>query len=330
MFRFIITRVLWTIPVLIGVIAIVFTITFFMPGDPVATVLGPVFTQEQYDDMAARMGLDRPFIVQLGSYIWNIFTRFDLGTSFTSGLPITMQLQTRIPITVRLSLLGMLLMVAIGMPLGIISALKQYSALDIGLTSMSLILAAIPSFVLALLSALLFGVTLRWLPITGLESWRHWILPVFSAAGTGIAVYTRMTRATMLEIIRQDYIRTARAKGQTEGKIVWKHAIKNCMIPLSTIIGVQVAGIFSGSVIVETIFAIPGMGTFLLGGIQNRDFPTVNGVVVVVAVLICIINLLVDILYAFIDPRIRSRYVSSKKKAKAIEKVMAVREEEGE
>lgn len=328
MLRFIITRILWTIPVLVGVVAIVFTITYFMPGDPVATILGPIFTDEQYDEMARRLGLDRPFIVQLGSYIWNVFTRFDLGVSFQSGLPISMQLATRIPITLRLSLLGILLMVAVGLPLGIISALKQYSALDISLTTVSLILAAIPSFVLALVSALLFGVVLRWLPITGLESWRHWILPVFSAAGTGIAVYTRMTRATMLEIIRQDYIRTARAKGQTESAIVIKHALKNCMIPLSTVIGVQVAGVFSGSVIVETIFAIPGMGTFLLSGIQGRDFPTVNGVVVVVAVLICGINLIVDIAYAFIDPRIRSRYMSPKRKAKTLRMIGQVQKED--
>jgi len=318
---------LWTIPVLIGVVVIVFTITFFMPGDPVATVLGPVFTQEQYDQMAAQLGLDRPFIVQLGSYLWGVFTRFDLGTSFHSNIPISMSLATRIPITLRLSLLGLFLMVALGLPLGVISALRQYSILDAGLTTFSLILAAIPSFVLALVFAMLFGITLRWLPITGLETWQHWILPVVSASGTGIAVYTRMTRATMLEVIRQDYIRTARAKGQKESVIVMRHALKNCMIPLSTVIGVQVAGVFSGSVIVETIFAIPGMGTFLLGGIQARDFPTINGVVVVVAILICAINLIVDIGYAFIDPRIRSHYISPKKKTKIANKASAVPKE---
>jgi peptide/nickel transport system permease protein len=313
---------------MIGVITVVFTITYFTPGDPVATILGVEYTQEAYDMKAAELGLDQPFIVQLGTYIWNLFTKQDLGKSFQTSFPISESLASRIPITMRLSLMGILLMVAVGLPLGIMSALKQYSALDVSLTSLSLIMAAIPNFVLALICLMIFGIQLRWFPITGLESWKSWILPLFSAAGGGIAVYTRMTRTTMLEVIRQDYIRTARAKGQVESVIVVRHALRNCMIPLATVIGAQVAHIFSGSVIIETIFAIPGMGTFMLGGIHGRDYPIVNGVVVVVSLLVCIVNLLVDIAYAFIDPRIRSQFVSSKKKIAITNKLAAQKERE--
>jgi peptide/nickel transport system permease protein len=299
---------------MIGVITVVFTITYFTPGDPVANILGVEYTQADYDAKAAELGLDKPFLVQLGTYIWKLFTRFDLGKSYLTNFKVGESLSARIPITVSLSLLGIVLMIIVGLPLGILSALKQYSGIDITLTSLSLIMAAIPNFVLALLCLLLFGVTLRWLPITGLASWKSWILPVFSHSGGGIALYTRMTRTTMLEVIRQDYIRTARAKGQKEGVIVRKHALKNCMIPLATITGTQIAHIFAGSVIVETIFAIPGMGTYLLSGIHGRDYPIVIGCVVVVSLLVCIVNLLVDIAYGFIDPRIRGQFFSSRKK----------------
>lgn len=325
MAKYIVKRALWMIPVMLGVIIIVFTITYFSPGDPVIISLGANnYTPEAYAAKAAQLGLDKGYWEQLGTYIWNLVTKLEMSKSYLTNIPVSIELSTRIPVTMRLSLMGILVMMAIGLPCGMISALKQYSAIDMGLTSFSLIMAAMPAFVLALLSTLLFGVMLRWLPITGLTSWKHWILPVFCSAGGGIAVYTRMTRTTMLEVIRQDYIRTARAKGLKEGVVVRRHALKNCLIPLTTVIGAFIATIFSGSIIVETIFNIPGMGLYLVAGITGRDYPIINGTVFVISLLVCTVNLCVDIAYAFIDPRIKAQFVSPKKKAKAVDELIQV------
>ena len=319
MIKYIIKRIIWMIPVLLGVIIVVFTITYFTPGDPIISILSTPITQEAYDAKAAELGLDKGYFMQLVTYIWNIISRFDLGKSFHNRIPITYEVAHRLPYTLKLNVLGLLLMVAIGLPLGMISALKQYSVLDTTTTAIALFGAAIPSFILALLCLLLFGVTLRWLPVSGLKTWKSYILPVGCPAFGGIAVFLRMTRTTMLEVIRQDYIRTARAKGQKEGVVVRKHALRNCLIPLATVFGGFLATLFSGSIIGETIFGIPGMGTYLYSGIVQRDYPVINGVVFIISFVICVINLLVDIAYGLIDPRIRSQYISARKKEKVIE-----------
>ena len=330
MLKYILKRALWMVPVMLGVILIVFTVTYFSPGDPVLISLGANnYTPENYAAKAAQMGLDKGYWEQLFTYIFNLVARLDMGRSYLTSVPVSTELANRIPVTVRLSLLGILLMMAIGLPSGMISALKQYSAIDMGLTSFSLIMAAMPSFVLALLSALLFGVILRWLPITGVATWKHWILPVFCSAGGGVAVYTRMTRTTMLEVIRQDYIRTARDKGLKESVVVRKHALKNCLIPLTTVIGAFIATIFSGSIIVETIFNIPGMGLYLVAGITGRDYPIINGTVFIISLLVCTVNLLVDIAYSFIDPRIKAQFITPKKKEKMLREIAGPSEEVG-
>ena len=328
MAKYIIKRVLWMIPVMLLVVTIVFTITYLTPGDPVMMILGSTnFTAEKYDAKAAELGLDKGYFAQLGTYIWNLVTKFDLGKSYLTNFPVTNELAMRIPITFRLSLFSITLMILVGMPLGMISAIKQYSVLDTTLTVASLILSAMPGFVMALLSALLFGVTLRWFPITGLDDWKSWILPVTCAATGGIAVYMRMTRTTMLEVIRQDYIRTARAKGLNEGVIIRKHALKNCLIPLTTVVGAFIATVFSGSIIIETIFSISGMGIYLMGGILGRDYPIINGTVFIISLLVCTVNLLVDVLYSFIDPRIKAQFTSPKKKAKLLGEILQTQEE---
>ncbi|MCL1849592.1 MAG: ABC transporter permease [Clostridiales bacterium] len=327
MIRYIIKRILWMIPVLLGVIIVVFSITYFTPGDPVVSILSTPYTQEAYDAKAAELGLDKGYFEQLATYIWNIITKFDLGKSFHNRIPIMHEVSNRLPFTLRLNLLGLLLMVAVGLPLGMISALKQYSVLDTTLTAVTLIGAAIPSFILALLCLLLFGVTLRWLPVSGLKTWQSYILPVGCPAFGGITIYLRMTRTTMLEVIRQDYIRTARAKGQKEGVVIRKHALRNCLIPLTTVFGGSLAMMFSGSIIGETIFGIPGMGTYLYSGIVQRDYPVINGVVFMISFLICAINLLVDVLYGFIDPRIRSQYTSRRSREKAVDTLQQAEQE---
>jgi peptide/nickel transport system permease protein len=316
------------VPVMLGVIMIVFTITYFSPGDPVLLILGSNnYTPEAYAAKSAQLGLDKGYWEQLGTYIWNLVTKLDMSKSYLTSIPVAQELSTRIPITMRLSLLGITLMMAIGLPCGMLSALKQYSAVDMSLTSFSLIMAAMPSFVLALLCILIFGLTLKWLPITGLATWKHWILPVFCSAGGGIAVYTRMTRTTMLEVIRQDYIRTARAKGLKENIVVRRHALKNCLIPLTTVVGAFIATVFSGSIIVETLFNIPGMGLYLVSGITGRDYPVINGTVFVISLLVCTVNLCVDIAYSFIDPRIKAQFVSPRKKERIVSELAQIQKE---
>jgi peptide/nickel transport system permease protein len=318
--RYIIKRLLWTIPVMLGVLIIVFTITYLTPGDPVKTILGTGYTPAKYAVKAHELGLDKGYFGQIGSYIWNLVTHLSLGKSFTTSIPVTQELAKRIPVTFKIAFLSIIIIVITGLPLGILSATKQYSVLDTSLTSFALVMCAIPAFVLALLALVLFGVKLRWLPISGLHTWQSWILPVATNALGGTAVIMRMTRTTMLEVIRQDYIRTARAKGLKESAIIRGHAMKNCMIPVTTVIGSYLAALLSGAIIVETIFSIPGLGMYLMGGITARDYPVINGTVVLLAFIVCAMNLIVDVIYAFIDPRIRSQYVSPKKKAKAVQK----------
>jgi peptide/nickel transport system permease protein len=287
---------------MIGVIVIVYTITYYLPGAPPIPAV-----------KAAALGLNKPYPVQLGAYIWKLISKLDLGKSYLTNIPVTMELAIRIPITFKLSMLCIFLMLAVGLPCGMISALRQYSALDVSLTSLSLITSAIPGFILALISAVFFGVTLKWLPVTGLDSWKSWIQPVFCSAMSGVAIYIRMTRTAMLEVIRQDYIRSAKAKGMRDITVVRKHALRNCMIPLATVTGISVAAVLSGSIIVETIFSIPGMGLYLMDGILSRDYPVINGSVVVISLLVCFVNLFVDVIYAFIDPRVRTQFISPTK-----------------
>jgi peptide/nickel transport system permease protein len=316
-------RLLWVIPVMLGVLVIVFTITYFTPGDPVSAKLGAEYTQEQYDALAKEMGLDKGYFGQLASYVWNLVTKLDLGKSYMTNLSISGEVSKRLPVSFSISMTAFLIGLVIGIPLGILSAVKQYSVIDISLTAVALFLAAVPGFVLALLCILLFGVKLKWLPISGLTSFKHYILPVGTSVMGGIAAMMRMTRTTMLEVIRQDYIRTARAKGLKEGVILRRHALKNCMIPLVTVIGGAMAMTIMGSVIVETLFGIPGMGLYMSNAINSRDYSVVNSIVLIIALVICVLNLLVDIAYAFIDPRIRSFYVSSRKKQNSEEKALA-------
>ena len=308
MVKYIIKRILWSVPVMLCVVIIVFSINFIIPGNPALPMRRVV-----------ELGLNKPYIVQLGNYIWRIITRLDLGKSYLSNMNITAELALKLPVTCLLSLYSIGLMLVIGLPAGILSAIKQYSALDASFTALALILASIPGFVMALLSALFFGVMLRWLPVTGLETGSSWILPVFCTAMVGVAEFMRMTRTTMLEVIRQDYIRTAKSKGMKNLDIIRKHALKNCLIPLTTVAGRFVATMFSGSLIVEIIFNLPGMGSYVLSALNSRDYAVINGSVVVISLYICIINIVVDILYVFIDPRIKDSFVSAKRTQAAMQ-----------
>lgn len=316
MLRYIIKRLIWMIPVILGVVVIVFTISYFTPGDPAAAMLGANAEKEAYEALRTKLGLDKPFLVQLGTYIWNIVAHLDLGKSYITGTPIAEELVYRLPTTIKLGVLSIFVTVALGTPLGILSATKQYSIADYSVTTIALIVNAIPSFVLALFSLMFFSVKLRLLPISGIATWDAWILPIATNSLGYVALSARMTRTSMLEVIRQDYIRTARAKGLKENLVIRKHALPNALIPIVTVVGTQLSFVLAGAIIVETIFSIPGMGMYILSGISGRDYPVINGTVLVLSICVCVMNLLVDIAYAFIDPRIKAQYASPRKAKK--------------
>ncbi len=314
MWKYIVRRVLLMIPILIGVVVVIFTINYFSGNSPAVALLGSYATEENVAALNAELGLDRPYLVQIGEYLWNIITKFDFGDSYIYKIPVWSLIAQRFPVTAAIGLLGVVLSVVIGVPLGIIAAVKQYSAFDYLSTLLAIVLAALPNFWVALMLILLFSVNLGWLPISGLDSWKSWILPVLSVGIGPIAMITRMTRSSMLEVIRQDYIRTARAKGLPERKVIIHHVLKNGMIPVATVIGMMVGISMTGTIIVETIFNISGMGLLMYSAISTGDTITVQGCAIVCAFIVTTMNLLTDIAYAFIDPRIKAQYVNSGRK----------------
>ena len=315
MIKYIAKRVLMMIPVLVGVLFVVFTINHFSPGDPVATLLGSNYTDEQYAAKEAELGLDKPFFTQFVNYVGGIVTEFDLGISYQTKRAVSTEILERFPTTLLLGMLGVVLTVIVGVPFGIISATKQYSALDYVVTIVSLIFASIPSFWMAMMFQLTVSHKLGLLPATYTAgSVISMILPVLTLGLSPVATVTRMTRSSMLDVIRQDYIRTARAKGLSERDVIWKHALKNALIPVITVIGMQLGSIIAGSVVVEAIFSIPGLGSLLMNAINNRNYPVIQGSVLFMSVFISLMNLLVDVIYGFVDPRIKAQYGGGKKK----------------
>lgn len=307
MSKYILRRVLLLIPVIIGVTFIVYTIMYLTPGDPAQIILGENAPEESVQKLREEMGLNDPFIVQYMRFLKNAI-RGDFGRSYTTKRLVFDEVLSRFPATLKLTISGMIVAVAIGIPIGIISATKQYSAVD----SISMVLAllgvSMPNFWLGLMLILLFSVRLKWLPSGGDIGFNSLILPAITL-GTGVAaIITRMTRSSMLEVIRQDYIRTARAKGVVEKKVINKHALGNALIPVITVIGLQFGYLLGGAVLTETVFSWPGVGRLMVDAIKQKDTPTVLASVIFMSVVFSVANLLVDILYAFIDPRIRSQY----------------------
>lgn len=317
MVRYIVKRLLWMIPVLLGVVFIVFTINHFTPGDPVQALLGSNYTQEQYDAKEAELGLDQPFFVQFFRYVKGIVTRFDLGTSYQSKRAVRDELLSRFPTTLKLGLIGVLITAVLGIPIGVVSATHQYSPLDYAVTVLSLFFASMPNFWMALMMMILFSLKLKWFPASGLADWKGWVLPALALGLSPIASVTRQTRSSMLEVIRQDYIRTARAKGLSDRAVLYRHALTNSLIPVVTVIGMQISLIVAGSVIIENIFTIPGIGSLLMSAINSRDYPVVQGTVLLLSLCISVMNLVVDLVYGFIDPRIMAMYSGGKKKKRS-------------
>lgn len=310
MYKYVIKRLLITIPVLIGVIFIVFTIINFTPGDPASMILGETAPQEDIDRLNHELGYDQPFFVRFFDYAKGVAFEFDFGTSYRTNQPVLDEILNKFPYTVQMALLSIILSSIIGISIGILSAVKQYSLTDVISTVVAMFFSAIPGFWLALMLILIFSVRLGWLPPFGLSSFKHYILPSLTLALTGSAGIVRLTRSTMLETIRSDYIRTARAKGAGERRVIWKHAMKNAMMPVVTSLGMTFGFQLGGTIITESVFAIPGLGTHVINAIRAKDIPVVLGSTLFLSALFCIVMLLVDLLYAFLDPRIKAKYTS--------------------
>lgn len=307
MHKYIFRRILLLIPVILGVSFVVFTIMFFTPGDPAQLILGERAPAEEIAALREQMGLNRPFFVQFFNFIKNAFMG-DLGRSFTTKRPVFEELMARFPQTMQLAAAAVLVAVVLGIPIGILSATKQYSAFDMTAMVFALIGVSMPNFWQGLMMILLFSILLRWLPSSGYGTFRHLIMPALTIGTSSMALITRMTRSSMLEVIRQDYIRTARAKGLSERVVINRHALKNALIPVITVIGLQFGYLLGGAVLTETIFSWPGVGRLIVEAIRQKDFPVVQGGVLLLAITFSIVNLVVDILYAYIDPRIKAQY----------------------
>jgi peptide/nickel transport system permease protein len=311
--RYILRRILLFVPVLVGVVVIIFTLMYVTPGDPALSILGENATPEQIQAIRTELGLDDPYIVQLGRYFVNLL-KGDMGISYKSGRPVFQEIIARYPYTLKLAFLSTALGVLIGVVAGIVAAVRQYSVLDKVLTMFSLFGVSAPSFWIAMVLVVIFSVKLRLLPATGSYGFKYWILPVFTLGLQASASIMRMTRSSMLEVIRQDYIRTSRAKGQTEFVTVMQDALLNALVPIITTIGIQICNFLAGAVLIETVFAIPGLGKFIVDSVNFKDYPIVQGGVLWIALNCVVINLLIDILYCFVDPRIKALHSSGPKK----------------
>lgn len=307
MHKFILKRLMLLIPVLLGVSLLVFAIMSFTPGDPAQLILGENAPAEAVAELRKDMGLNDPFILRYARFVGNALTG-DLGQSYTSGRDVFDEIFSRFPNTLVLATLGVIIAVLIGIPVGIISATRQYSMIDSGSMIFALLGVSMPNFWLGLMMILVFAVNLGWVPSGGYSDWSSLILPAITLGTGSAAIITRMTRSSMLEVIRQDYIRTARAKGVSEQVVINQHALKNALIPVITVIGLQFGALLGGAVLTETVFSWPGVGRMMVDAIRQKDAPTVLGTVVFLATTFSLVNLLVDLLYGFVDPRIKSQY----------------------
>jgi len=302
--RYILRRLLYAIPVMLVVSLIVFGILHIAPGDPATMLAGEDARPEDVAAIKANYGLDQPLYVQYGVWLGNAL-RGDFGRSIVTRRPVMDEIATRLPSTVQLAVSALFLAVILGMIVGVISATRQYSALDHGVMVLALLGVSMPVFWLGLMLIMIFAVELRWLPTGGTGTIQQLVLPAVTLGAASTAIIARMTRSSMLEVVRQDYIRTARAKGLMERVVLVRHALKNALIPVATVVGIEFGYLLGGAVITETVFSRPGLGRMLVTSINSRDFPVVQGTLMLLAGSFVLVNLLVDILYGFLDPRIR-------------------------
>jgi peptide/nickel transport system permease protein len=308
MWRYILKRLLMMIFVVLGVAIVIFSIMYFVPGNPARIILGSSASQADVDALYHTMGLDQPYIKQLGDYLVNTFLKFDLGTSYQSKRLVSAELMERFPRTLIIAACSIVITAVIGIPLGIVAAMHQGKWQDYVAILISMIGLSLPGFWLALMLVNLFAVKLGWLPAYGIGSWKNYVIPVISNSVIGIAMIGRQCRVDVLEVVRSDYVTTARAKGVAEKKVISKHIMPNALIPLITSLGSTFASSLGGTVVIESIFVIPGIGLYMTNGILSLDYPAIRSGVVVIAIAFSFIMLLVDLIYAYVDPRIKAQY----------------------
>jgi peptide/nickel transport system permease protein len=304
MHNYLIKRLLSTIPVLIGISLLLFFMLRMLPGDPAQVLAGQMATPQEIENIRHQLGLDRPVYEQYAIYMSRL-VRFDLGRSARTQNPVIDEIWARLPNTLLLAVVAIILACLFGIPAGIISAVRPYSWIDYLVTISALFGMSMPVFWLGLMLVVLFAVILQWLPAGGTGSWQHVILPSITLAAFVVAFIARMTRSTMMETLSQDFTTTARSKGLTETVVIVKHALKNALIPIITVVGLQFGFLLGGAVLTETVFAWPGLGRLLYDSISARDYPMIQGTILIFGLLYIFINLMVDLIYAFVDPRIR-------------------------
>ena len=304
MLKFTMKRLVYLVLVLVGVSFLVFLLLYMTPGDPVRMMLGESATPEAQAELRLELGLDDPFLVQYGRYIKNIVVHQDLGTSYSTRRPVLDEIMTVFPNTVKLATAAIIIAVILGTFLGIVSAVKQNSLLDNAVMVLALIGTSDPIFWIGILMIILFSVNLGWLPPSGFGSFKQLIMPALALGMQSTAVVARMTRSSMLEVIRQDFVKTARAKGQKESVVIMKHVFRNALIPVITVVGLQFGTLLGGAMLTEVVFSIPGVGRLMIEAIKQRDFPIVQGSVLFVAACFSLVNLAVDLLYAVVDPKV--------------------------
>jgi peptide/nickel transport system permease protein len=305
-------RTLATIPVMAVVALFVFSLLYIAPGDPATIIAGDQATPADVERIRQNLGLDRPFLVRFGEWVWQI-VRLDLGTSIFTNLPVLALIQQRVEPTLSLMVVTLILAVSIAVPLGVLAAWRAGTWVDTAVMAFSVVGFSVPVFVVGYLLAYLFALELQWLPVQGYTPFARgfwpWlenlILPSLALSCVYIALIARITRATMLEVLSQDYVRTARAKGVGQGGILFLHALKNAAVPIVTVIGIGIALLIGGAVVTESVFAIPGLGRLTVDAILRRDYPVIQGVVLVFSFVYVLVNLAVDLVYTIVDPRIR-------------------------
>ena len=314
--KYIAKRILWLIPVIMGVTFLIFTIMFFIPGDPVVIMLGSSATPAEIEQAREMLGLNGSYLHRFWNYASGVFLRFDLETSFQYGTSVTADMLTRFPRTFTLAVASMLISICVGVPLGVIAATHQNTVSDRASMIVAMFGVSMPSFWLAILLVLLFSMKLGLLPSYGIGGLKFYILPAIANSFGGIAGFARQTRSSVLECIRADYVTTARAKGVSEKKVLMGHILPNSMIPIITYAGTQFSGLLGGAIVIENVFTIPGIGTYMVQAINYRDYGAVQGSVIFSAITFSVVMLIVDVIYAYVDPRIKAQYENKQRSTK--------------
>ena len=312
MYRYVIKRILFLIPTVLGVVFILLLTMNFTPGDPARALLGDSAPQADIMALDHKLGYDLPFTQKYVNYIKNMVVHQDFGVSYFTKQSVFDEIWPRYLVTLKLAFPGVFLSAVMGIPLGVYSAVRQYSMWDTIPSLMAFLLAAVPAFVLGMIFLFYFSLKLNWLPSYGIGTWQHYLMPALAISLPPAAMNLRFTKSYMLESVRQDYVRTARAKGASERVVIWKHALMNALLPVVTQIGLSLGALIAGAVVAEKLFSIPGIGSLIVDRISYKDEPVIIAGTILIAICFTIVMLIVDLIYAWIDPRIRAKYANKK------------------